>query len=247
MKSKFIRAYEHIMKLVTEQVKGIDDKFDFRFGKNGDLMCYFSTLRNNDKFDIIANCSKDPMEFVVVGPDGDKQELSRKDFVLNYSLDYDEFEQALEKYNKENGGIENPKRNPEDTEESEKEESGTGIKSFEVQMKKDNENDPNVKMTETITVNGQAFIFSLLNDPAVDSYCEVTFDKQNEETSEIEYFKGLLDIKEKNSIIIKIIKMAENGEIIDELAKSDLVNQEPEIAERLTKAIQKMEMIVWEK
>jgi hypothetical protein len=104
-----------------------------------------------------------------------------------------------------------------------------------------------VNKIETITVNGQAFIFSLLNDPAVDSYCEVTFDKQNEETSEIEYFKDLLDIKEKNSIIIKIIKMAENGEIIDELAKSDLVNQEPEIAEQLTKAIQKMEMIVWEK
>lgn len=241
MKSRFNEIYESVMKrfVIKEQTEeeGLE-RYKFTDGANGETTCEFDTSIDGKTFHVVAHCDK-PMKFDVTDENNNIETLEEKDFILKFSYDYDKLNKALQQHNGED--VEKDPKTEEDTEE------GTNIKSFSVQIRDDDEKDPNVKMTKTITIEDQNFVFSMLQDPAVDNYCECTFDNQEEENSETDYYRALLDIKEKNSIVLKIIKYNENGEMTDTLTKTDLENELPELAERMKAAIKKMEYVVWEK
>jgi len=241
MKSRFNEIYKSCMKrfVIAEQIEeeGLD-RYEFSDGADGKIVCKFDTTKDGVVYHVVAVCDK-PMSFTVTEENGGTETLSEKDFILKFSYDYDKLDKALKKHKGED--VEKEPKTEEDTED------GTGIKSFSVQIRDDDEKDPNVKMTKTITIDAQNFVFSMLQDPAVDNYCECTFDEEIEDGAEVDYYKALLDIKQKNSIILKIMKYNEDGEILDTLTRTDLENEKPELAERLTAAIKKMEYVVWEK
>ena len=94
-------------------------------------------------------------------------------------------------------------------------------------------------------IDNSKFLFKLLNDLAVENYCECIFDFQNESNETI-YVRSLLNIMVKNSVIIKLLLFNEKGELLEKMTKTEFSNKYHKKYVELTKAIKKMEMFVAE-
>jgi hypothetical protein len=234
MPRRFDLLFEQVMNSLDSFTLDLS-KFNFRKDDNGDIFCTFTTNRDGYQLNIIAKKIGGVLSFDVTNKDGDTQELPEKKFAAIYSLDYEDFRKALDKFTE-------TKVNDEDSNKQD-----SDVKPFEVQVADDEVGKDEVKMTKMLTVDEQSFIFNMLNDPAVDNYCECTFQWQDEVTSEITYFKALLDIKMKNSLIVKIIEMDGDGVMQGVISGTDLETRIPELFKKLKAAIKKMEMIVWDR
>lgn len=233
--------------MLFEQVMGMADpssldmsKFNFKKDDAGNIFCTFSTRRDGYRLNVIAKKVNGVISFDVTNEDGKSHELTEKKFAVIYSLDYDDFRKALDKFTeaKADGGA-----------GSAPDPSKPKVKPFDAQLKGDGGDglkDERVKMVKTVTVGDATFIFGMLNDPAVDNYCECSFQWQDEASSEITYFKALIDIKVKNSLIIKIVEMDSDGRMLGVIAASELEERLPELFRMLKAAIKKMELIVWD-
>lgn len=228
--NKFDMLFEQIMGSFALDLS----KFNFKKDDDGNIFCTFSINRDGYNLNVIAKKINDVLSFNVTNDEGVSQDLTEKKFAVIYNLDYDDFMKALDKFteSKPNDDV--------------SDEAKSKVKSFNVQVADDDVGKDEIKMTKTINVDDATFIFNMLNDPAVDNYCECTFQWQDEVTSEITYFKALIDIKIKNSLIIKIIEMDGDGNMIDVIAASDLESRLPELFKMLKAAIKKMELIVWD-
>jgi len=228
--NKFDMLFEQIMDSFTLDLS----KFNFKKDDDGNIFCTFSINRDGYNLNVIAKKINDVLSFNVTNDEGVSQDLTEKKFAVIYNLDYDDFMKALDKFteSKPNDDV--------------SDEAKSKVKSFNVQVADDDVGKDEIKMTKTINVDDATFIFNMLNDPAVDNYCECTFQWQDEATSEITYFKALINIKIKNSLIIKIVEMDGDGNMIDVIAASDLESRLPELFKMLKAAIKKMELIVWD-
>ena len=228
--NKFDMLFEQIMDSFTLDLS----KFNFKKDDDGNIFCTFSINRDGYNLNVIAKKINDVLSFNVTNDEGVSQDLTEKKFAVIYNLDYDDFMKALDKFteSKPNDDV--------------SDEAKSKVKSFNVQVADNDAGNDEIKMTKTINVDDATFIFNMLNDPAVDNYCECTFQWQDEATSEITYFKALIDIKIKNSLIIKIVEMDGDGNMIDVIAASDLESRLPELFKMLKAAIKKMELIVWD-
>ena len=211
--NKFDMLFEQIMDSFTLDLS----KFNFKKDDDGNIFCTFSINRDGYNLNVIAKKINDVLSFNVTNDEGVSQDLTEKKFAVIYNLDYDDFMKALDKFteSKPNDDV--------------SDEAKSKVKSFNVQVADNDAGNDEIKMTKTINVDDATFIFNMLNDPAVDNYCECTFQWQDEATSEITYFKALIDIKIKNSLIIKIVEMDGDGNMIDVIAASDLESRLPEL------------------
>lgn len=228
--NKFDMLFEQIMDSFTLDLS----KFNFKNDDDGNIFCTFSINRDGYNLNVIAKKINDVLSFNVTNDEGVSQDLTEKKFAVIYNLDYDDFMKALDKFteSKPNDDV--------------SDEAKSKVKSFNVQVADDDTGKDEIKMTKTINVDDATFIFNMLNDPAVDNYSECTFQWQDEVTSEITYFRALIDIKIKNSLIIKIVEMDEDGNMVDVIAASDLESRLPELFKMLKAAIKKMELIIWD-
>lgn len=235
-KNRFNLLFEQIMNSLDSLTLDLS-KFNFKKDEDGNIICAFKINRDDYELNVIAKDMNNVLSFDVTNYDGKSTEFNEKRFATLFNLDYDDFMKALEKFRD---------ADDDDKDGDETDEDATGIKSFKNQIEVQDVDD-GVKMTKMITTNNTSFMFKVLNDPAVDNYCECTFQCQNEDTNEIEYFKALLDIKIKNSLIVKIIRMDEDGNMQDIIAPSDLESMNPELFDKFKISIKKMEKIIWDK
>jgi hypothetical protein len=120
------------------------------------------------------------------------------------------------------------------------------IDSFSNAMDDEVNKDPDIKLVKSYEIEGTKFLFKLLNDIAVENYCECIFDFQDTTTNEIIYIRSLLNIMKKNSVIIKLLFFNDKGELTERLTKSEFLRKYPDIEEKLEKAINKFELYVEE-
>ena len=235
--NKFDLVYEQIMDSLAFDFS----KFNFKKDENGNVTCTFKMKRDSKELNVITTTTEDGVSsFVVKGEDGSETEMTEKEFASSYNLDYDDFKRALAKYAGTNVDTTSP------TYKSE-------VKSFDVQLKNiDADKENGIKMTKMITIkdkenedNNVSFIFDMLNDPAVDNYSCCSFQYKNGPDAELKEFKALLDIKEANSVIIKINTYNSDGGAEDILSESDLKIQYPELQKKFRAAIKQMERVIW--
>lgn len=240
LKSKFNTIYESIIKeLIKESSEMIDGRFDFRSEPDtGELECFFTITIDAVRYNVIATCSDDPMHtmFKLSSKKGDET-LTEEDFKLKYFLDYQDYMNAYRKYKGEDP-IEFSKADIEE------------VKSFSIQLNAEN-GDPSdgTKKTEVVKVDDTNFAFTMLEDEAVEHYCECTFQMEDETLGEVTYYKCLLNLKEKNSVVIKIIILDEDGNVLDVVSETDLKLNEhtKDIMKKFRNAIKQMEAIVFDR
>lgn len=236
MSSKFDQVYNSIkrkLSIIVEDFSNDDNlkSFDFKEDNNDNIICTFSIKQNNENFIVVGKYFNDEISFVLTDESGNSINYSEKEFATNYNKDYDNFKKELNNYLNSN---------------KDKKHFDGKIKSFDDTLDNKIDKDPNVKIIKTYEIEGTKFLFKLLNDIAVENYCECIFDFQDTTTHEIIYIRSLLNIMKKNSVIIKLLFFNDKGELIERLTKSEFLRKYPDIEEKLEKAINKFEAFVEE-
>ena len=224
MMKRFDLIYEDIMSSLDTT------KFNFKKDEDGNVFCIFDIKRSTEKVSVIAKRFGDKFTFTV-NKDGKTSELSEKVFATTYNTEYENFKKAFEKL--------------EDPSEEGKEDSK--VLSFDDQMKNLSSEEGHSKGQKNIKIDGQLFIFTLLDDPIVTNFCECNFQLQDEETFKPLYFRVLLNLREVNSTIVKILELNDAQEQIDILTESDLRKKNEELYFKFKKAVKKMEKDVFAK
>ena len=236
--NKFNQVYNKIKNNISIIVEDFNNNnslltsgtFDFKTDPDNNIICTFSMNNNGNKIIVVAKFINNELTFNITENNGESINLSEKEFAVKYYKDYDEFKKALNNYlNKTDDVIEN---------------DGI-IKSMDSEMKDETIEDPSIKYEKEFEIDNSKFLFKLLNDLAVENYCECIFDFQNESNETI-YVRSLLNIMVKNSVIIKLLLFNEKGELLEKMTKTEFSNKYHKKYVELTKAIKKMEMFVAE-
>ena len=240
---KFNKVYDNIKtRLLFEDSTLSNQKYNFKKDEDGNIICMFNAVRNQEMFVIMAKYFSNEFSFSITDENGNTKDYSERKFIINFNEEYKEFKDAFDSFMK----------NQDEEDESTKfdpEKEGENIESFDRQLKNEEEYDENVKYVKKIKIDNYNFIFKMLNDQAVDNYCECNFRFQNTESNEQEiyYYRCLIDIKKANSLIIKMLKISENDEILGTEGITDFKIAYPKMYEVLMKAIKKMEFFVTNK
>jgi hypothetical protein len=208
-----------------------DDTFDFKKDENNNIICTFPMKLDGKNLITLAKIFDEKITFIITNEEGQSYHYDEKEFAINYYKDYDNFKKALNDYLKSNKFNEND------------EIDDKIINSMDSELDDQNNKDLNIKNEKTFEINDSKFVFKLLNDISVDNYCECIFDFQESDESII-YVRSLLNIMEKNSVIIKLLFFNEKGELIEKLTRSEFLKRYPKKYNDLEKAINKMEMFV---
>lgn len=235
--NKFNQVYNKIKNTISIIVEDFNNNsslmsgiFDFKTDSNNNIICTFSMNNNGNKIIVVAKFINNELSFTITENNGESVNLSEKEFAIKYYKDYNEFKKSLNNYlKKENDIIKNDGK----------------IKSMDSEMKDETNEDPSTKYEKEFDINNSKFLFKLLNDLAVENYCECIFDFQNEADETI-YVRSLLNIMVKNSVIIKLLLFNEKGELLEKMTKTEFLNKYNKKYIELTKAIKKMEMFVAE-
>ena len=214
------------------QVKDVNEKFDFKKDSNGNSVCVFKTMRDQNEITVTAFCNKTKVDkFVLQKEDGTTEEKTEKEFAGDYWKDYDEFKNALKNYEKLKdkeieGGF------PNDT---------AKVNAFQDVL---NSDDPS-KLIKTYEIkdssgNSKTFMFKKIEDFAVESYFEILFDTVDSKSEEEVFNKALVYIKKGASLVYKIIEFNAKGERLETITMNDLEMKDPSTYKMLNKAIEKM-------
>ena len=207
------------------QVKDINTKFDFKKDDNGNSVCVFKVLRDQEETTVTAFCNKTKVDkFILQKEDGTSEEKTEKEFAGDYWKDYDGFKAALKKYDK-----------LKDKEDSFPNETAK-INAFSDVLNPDDES----KLIKTYDIAGKTFMFKKIDDFAVEDYYEILFDTVDKETEELIYNKALGYIKKGSSLILKIIEFNNKGERLDMITMNDLEIKDVDTYNKLNKAVEKM-------
>lgn len=237
---KFNQLYLNIknnISLIVEDFNVINnssinnDTFDFKKDENNNIICTFPMKLDGKNLITLVKIFDEKITFIITNEEGQSYHYDEKEFAINYYKDYDNFKKALNDYLKSNKFNEND------------EIDDKIINSMDSELDDQNNKDLNIKNEKTFEINDSKFVFKLLNDISVDNYCECIFDFQESDESII-YVRSLLNIMEKNSVIIKLLFFNEKGELIEKLTRSEFLKRYPKKYNDLEKAINKMEMFV---
>lgn len=233
--NKFDTLYNSVMKglgIIKEDTEFHKTRFDnsryeFKKDENGNVLCTFSIFRDSNKFIVISKYFDEKLTFSVIDEKGNTKQLSEKEFAATYYKDYDDFKEAFDQYLK-----------------GEKNEDGTladktNINQFGDVLKKVMEKE-GADEEKTYIIDDMTFIFRLLKDQLISNYCECIFQIQDDVTGEVIYYKALIAIKEKNSVIVKIITFDEKGNMKEPVMPSELEKNYSDVYKKLFKAIRKM-------
>lgn len=235
--NKFNQVYNKIKNTISIIVEDFNNDsslmsgiFDFKTDPDNNIICTFSMNNNGNKIIVVAKFINNELSFTITENNGESVNLSEKEFAIKYYKDYNEFKKSLNNYlKKDDDIIKNDGK----------------IKSMDSEMKDETNEDPSTKYEKEFDINNSKFLFKLLNDLAVENYCECIFDFQNEADETI-YVRSLLNIMVKNSVIIKLLLFNEKGELLEKMTKTEFLNKYNKKYIELTKAIKKMEMFVAE-
>lgn len=225
------------LKLVFEQLESLGDsqdeldmsKYNFSKDEEGNVFCIFDLSDGNDT--VVVKIKNNTMSFDVSDSLNNSRELKEADFQEVYADEYKNFKKALEEFK----GKEN-----EDFPDSDK------IYSMSDQLEKfESDEDANVSFTKDIVIGETTFKVNLLNDSALDYCCEIIFQSIDEFSSDITYYKALVDIKEANSMIIQIVGLDEDGNFLDMISASDLLKKNEKIYKKLLEAIKQTEKYIF--
>ena len=207
------------------EVKDANAKFDFRKDDNGNSVCVFKITRNQEEITVTAFCNKKKVDkFIIQKQDGSSEEMSEKAFAGDYWKDYDEFKDALKKYDDLKKSDESyPNKTAK-------------INAFSGVL---NPDDPS-KIIKTYEIDGKTFMFKKIEDISVESYYEVLFDTVDKETDEVIYNKALAYVRKGQSLVFKIVEFNGKGERLNTITFNDLEMKEANTAKQLTKAVEKM-------
>jgi hypothetical protein len=237
MKSKFDIVYNSIKRKISLIVEDFsvneNDNWNFQNDDDGNVICTFSIEQNNDSFTVVGKYYNDEISFILTDSSGSSTNYSEKEFATNYNKDYENYKDQLNSY------LNSLKTSKNDREMGK-------IDSFSNAMDDEVNKDPDIKLVKSYEIEGTKFLFKLLNDIAVENYCECIFDFQDTTTNEIIYIRSLLNIMKKNSVIIKLLFFNDKGELTERLTKSEFLRKYPDIEEKLEKAINKFELYVEE-
>jgi hypothetical protein len=238
--NKFEQLYKNIKNKISIIVEDFnvssdssfnEDKFDFKKDENNNIICSFAMSLNGKKLIALAKIFNEKITFVITNEEGQSFNYGEKEFATNYYKDYDDFKKAFDKYLKSDSIVDD------------NEETDGKIKSMNSELEDQDNQDTNVKFEKIFEINGSKFIFKLLNDISVDNYCECIFDFQDK-TNEVIYVRSLLNILNKNSVIIKLLFFKEDGTFLEKLTKTEFLKRYPMHYENLEFAIKKMEQFV---
>jgi hypothetical protein len=235
--SKFNNVYNSIKRRISIIVEDFSIKnssfsnYKFNDDEDNNITCTFTINSNNEILNVLGKYFNNELSFVLTDESGNSTNYSEKEFATNYFNDYEGFKKALENYQNDDKATDD--------------ELGQ-IDSFDDELDDEINKDPIVKVQKTYEINGSTFLFKLLNDIAVENYCECVFDFQDEKTDEIIYVRSLLNILKKNSIIIKLLFFNDKGELVDKLTKSDFIKRYQNEFEKLDEAIKKFEKYIEE-
>lgn len=210
-------------KLIFESLIDVS-KYQFSTNDNGNIFCTFTI--NND-YVINSTEMNNKITFFITEKNGKSETLSEKEFSFKFNPEYNDFKEALEKYKNKEITIQNNDQSK--------------IEDFSDQVEDIENLDPNVKLKKDIISNGMTFVFKLLNDIAVENYCECNFQYYDDKINQTMGVKSLLFIKPKNSFIIKIIIQNDKGENLEILTTEDFKIKNLEIYEKFKQAITKFE------
>lgn len=236
MKDNFNIIYESIKKTLLEQISVSteitdDSKYEFKKDKNENVLCTFSLIRDGEDYSVLAKYFNHKTSFAVTYPSGNTKQFNEREFAKEFYKDYDDYREAFDKYI--------------DSEENQEKDAygNTQITPFSDVLSNSRKNSK-IKDEKEYEINGINFLFRILKDELVTSFCECLFQIPDEETSEIIHYKVLISIKPTNSIIIKIIKFNDKDEMIGLEYPSILQEQNKELYDNLFLAIRKMEKYI---
>jgi hypothetical protein len=235
--SRFDKVYTSIKKRISLIVEDFSiDKstfsdYEFKTDDENNIICTFSIKDENEEFVVLGKYYNEEISFVLTDNSGSSVNYTEKEFATNYNKYYEGFKEALNNYLEDDKATDN--------------ELGK-IDSFNDEMNDQINKDPDIKVQRSYEVDGTKFLFKLLNDIAVENYCECVFDFQDKKTDEVIFVRSLLNIMKKNSIIIKLIFFNDNGELIDKVTRTDFLRNYPEVYKKLENAINKFEDFVEE-
>ena len=195
-------------KLILESL--IDStSYDFKTDENGNIFCTFTTV------DYVINAIEfnKNLSFTIVDKNGNNKQYTEKEFSFEFPEQYKKFKEELQKYKNSEDVTPNLYLNIF--------KNISKIKNFNDQLKETENNDPNVKLSKDIEIDGTKFNFKILNDLMVENYCQCIFEIFDEKQNKQIYVKSLIFVKRSNSTILKIILQDEKGQVLMILTSVD--------------------------
>lgn len=229
MLENFNKACSEFFKknLVVEDSNSDDFTYEFKKDEDGKLSCFFTIEVDQNKLIIVAKENEKNFMFTLIDKEGNVKNIPEPDFNEQYHEEYSQFQDALKKFKDE------------EKEKSESDENKSKIKSFKDALNKakfENGTDEEI----TYDLDGIRFVFKHLKDELNQNYYECDFQKLNEEDEKI-FYKALINLRRKNSLIMKILTYDEKGNLLEPVIPSELETKQPEFYNTLKQVIEKMQ------
>ena len=208
-----------------------ESRFNFKVDSNGNVICIFEVNKDSNSFTVTAVVTEKETKFLVASNDGTVNEMSEKEFALEYYKDYDEFKKALKKRNEANAEAHAEAHVGESPED--KSESTPEITSFKDIIT----NNEDERLTREYNINDHIFVLKKLKDEFVPEFCQAVFESTDDDTKETVFNKALVYCKVGKCTVMKIVQFNAKGERLGVLTPSEFNSKNPEIGRYLNKAV----------